>query len=254
MIEGRLNPNAGVCFRALQRGWEDAALKGFYAECFASLHRHESRNPLACFPEFIIADVDVPFLMPYPTISELDVYEINRTYAAKILQSMEGIGGEVDGKDLEGLPGYFLNAVPGFEVRSRTRTADTEYDGIVRNHGQKQDFRAELGFYLIVECKQWKKTIGVPEVSQFINKLLLQDCCTGILFSSRGISGERDNRYARLQVLKAHYRAGRVILVLDKSDFEEVAGGANLISVLRRKYEELRFDIPERSPPVSPCQ
>jgi len=66
------------------------------------------------------------------------------------------------------------------------------------------------------------------------------------LFSSQGITGEGDTRNAALQLLKAHYRAGKIILVLNEDDFNQVASGTNQIVMLRKKYEEVRFDIPHR--------
>jgi len=71
----------------------------------------------------------------------------------------------------ERLAGYFLSRIPGFDARRSFQSGDAQYDGFVRNTGPKYDFRADLGFYLLVECKDWKKPVGVPQVSQFINKL-----------------------------------------------------------------------------------
>lgn len=238
--QGNLNPNGGVYFRALQRGWAGEQLRAFYAACLAAF---DSDDPLCGFPEHILSKVEIRFAMPYAATSELDIYEINKVYARKILDLMKATSKKVTGKDLERLAWYFLSSIPGFEVRSDLRAEDTQYDGLVRNTGPKYDFRADLGFHLLVECKQWSEAVGVAEVSQFINKLVLQDCRGGVLFSSRGITGEGKMRDAELQVLKAHYRAGKVILVLNEEDFQRVSTGENLIFMLRQKYEEVRFDI-----------
>jgi hypothetical protein len=185
--------------------------------------------------------------MPYAAPAELDIYELNKAYANKLMELMKAPSARVTGKDLEKLASYFLGSIPGFEVRSDLRAEDTQYDGLVRNTGPKFDFRTDLGFHLLVECKQWSEAVGVAEVSQFINKLVLQDCRGGFLFSSRGITGEGKIRDAELQILKAHYRAGKVILVLNEHDFESVSAGKNLVLVLREKYEELRFDVESHS-------
>jgi hypothetical protein len=82
-----------------------------------------------------------------------------------------------------------------------------------------------------------------------VNKLLTQDCKAGILFSSQGITGEgtaaneEDVRYAALALLKAFQRAGRIVIVLSAKDFQAASQGANLIQLLQKSYEEVRFDI-----------
>jgi hypothetical protein len=190
--------------------------------------------------------VRLDFSIPYAAQSELDLYEVNRLYASQLLESTtrkRESGERVDGKELELLASYLLSCVPGFDVRSNVRTEGPQYDAIIRNRGPKSDYRADLGFYLLVECKDWNKPVSVGDVSQFIHKLVMQDCRGGILFSSSGITGEDENRYAKLEVLKAHYRAGRIVMVLNQDDFRLAATGDNLVSLLRDKYEQIRFDI-----------
>jgi hypothetical protein len=237
---GKIDSNGGVYYRALSHGWTSEDLNEFYENCSSAF---DTTDTLCAFPEQILSKVAVPFSMPYAAPAELDIYEINKAYSGKILDVMKAPSTKVTGKDLEKLAWYFLGSIPGFEVRSDLRAEDTQYDGLVRNTGPKYDFRADLGFHLLVECKQWSEAVGVAEVSQFINKLVLQDCGAGFLFSSRGITGEGKMRDAELQILKAHYRAGKVILVLNESDFRSVSAGKNLLLILREKYEELRFDI-----------
>jgi hypothetical protein len=189
-------------------------------------------------------------MLPYATPQEMDIYEINRPYAHRILKAMEQRRKQrrpIDGKDLEQLAGYLLGCIPGFEVERRVLASDVEYDGILRNRGPKFDFRFDLGFYLLLECKDWKKPVGSGDVASFINKLVLQDCRGGILFSRSGITGQRKRRDAELQILKANYRVGRVVLVLSESDFRAAAKGESLLAILRQKYEEIRFDIPKRT-------
>jgi hypothetical protein len=238
---GRLQPGSGVYIRGLQRGWDAGKLTAFYANCNEA---YDPDDPLCGFPEHVLSKVKAPFPTLYAANSELDIYEINRVYANEILARLNDFSGDKTGKALERLAEFFLGCIPGFEVRSGFKSEDAQYDGLVRNLGPKYDFRSDLGFYLLVECKDWKKPVGVPQVSQFINKLVLQDCRGGILFSSQGITGEGAARNAELQLLKAHYRAGKIILVLNEEDFRQVAGGENLILMLRRKYEDIRFDIP----------
>jgi hypothetical protein len=251
---GNVDPNAGVYWRAqTYQGWGDQELRPFYQEC---AQNHDPRDPLCSFPEHVLAHVRRRFSLPYSTPQELDRYEINRSYALQILKVIERKREQedtVDGKDLEMLAGYLLGCMPGFEVEPRVLSKGPEYDGIIRNRGPKFDFRSDLGSYVLLECKDWRKPVGTSEVASFINKLVLQDCRGGILFSRLGVTGEGKTRDAELQILKAYYRAGRVVLVLSEEDFQSAAKGENLLGILRQRYEEIRFDIPRRRAEATPA-
>ena len=189
---------------------------------------------------------------PYPSSVELDRYALNHSYAQTILEnitSAERGQGSVDGKDLEALAEYLLGCIPGFEVVMNITTGDSQVDALVRNRGPRYDFREDLGAYMVVECKDWSKPVSSREVGWFVNKLLTQECKAGILFSSEGITGDATKgggevRYAALTLLKAYQRAGTIVMVLNKTDFQKAASeGTNLIRVLQSVYEQVRFDI-----------
>jgi hypothetical protein len=245
--EGKVNPDGGIYFRAQwERGWPDQDIEHFYQDCSST---YQQGSHLRGFPEYILSKVEIPFFLPYPTIGELDIYQLNRIFADEILRVLERKsqdGQRIDGKDLELLAQYLLGCVPGFEVIANVASKGPEYDGIIRNRGPKHDFRADIGHYLLLECKDWGKPVGVSVVSQLIHKLVMQDCRGGILFSSSGLTGAGQSRDAELEVIKAHYRAGRIVMVLDRNDFTAAAQGQNLTTMLRNKYEEIRFDIPRR--------
>ncbi len=242
---GKINPDSGVYFRALwQRGWTEEELDRFFAAVF---RQYKADNPLCAFPEYFLHKIKVPFVLSYAMPSELDVFEVNRSFSLAIIQQMDQKrfrNRRIDGLDLEMLAAYLLGRIPGFEVRSNVISRGPQYDGVIRNKGAKFDFRSDLGLYLLLECKDWNKPIGVSAVSAFANKLVMQDVRCGILFSSGGITGAAEYRDARLEVLKANYRAGKIVLILDKNDFQEATRGRNLIAILQKKYEQLKFDLP----------
>ena len=242
--QGRLDPNSGFYFRARwHRGWADEDIERFYADCWAA---YDVGDELCDFPEHVLLKVEVPFPLPYATPPELNRYEVNRFYASRLLDVVKDKRNrklDIDGKDLERLAALLLGAIPGFEIKAAFASKDTQYDGLIRNIGPQYDYRSDLGTYVPIECKDWNHAVGVPEIAQFINKLVMQDCRSGILFSSQGVTGEGKNQFAELQLLKAHYRAGKVILVLNEHDFRQAGRGENLISMLRQKYEEIRFDL-----------
>jgi len=54
-----------------------------------------------------------------------------------------------------------------------------------------------LDTYIPIECKDWREPVGAPEVTQFISKLSLFKCNTGILLSKEGIKEETVNELKR---------------------------------------------------------
>jgi hypothetical protein len=54
---GTINPEGGVYFRAISRGWTNDDLNEFYKKCFASFN-HE--DPVCVFPEQLVSKVSVP--------------------------------------------------------------------------------------------------------------------------------------------------------------------------------------------------
>jgi len=65
----------------------------------------------------------------------------------------------------------------------------------------------------------------------------------GILFSKKGITGAGKSDYAEREQLKVFQDRGMVIIVIDESDLEKIAAGANFIAMLREKYELVRLDL-----------
>jgi hypothetical protein len=248
--QGHLDPKAGFYWRARWRGsLSDEEISRFYSHAFAE---YQKRETYCQFPEFILSKVGTQFPGPYPSTAELDIYRVNSTYAGVILSNIDAAQkakGKVDGKDLEGLAGYLLSCIPGFEVTLNIVTGDSQVDALIRNRGPRFDFRDDLGTYIVVECKDWSKAVGSKEVGWFVNKLLTQECRAGILFSSMGITGDAkarsdsDVRYAALTLLKAYQRAGKIVMVLDREYFNEAVNGNSLIRLLQNAYEEVRFDV-----------
>jgi restriction endonuclease len=244
---GKVNPNLGFYFRArwLER-LSDEEIQRFYADSFTE---YQNGGEYKFFPEFILPNVSQRLTPPYPSATELNIFAVNRTYASSILTNIAQRTQPVDGKALETLAGYLLGCIPGFDVTLNVVTGDSQVDALVRNRGPRYDFRDDLGTYFPVECKDWAKPVGSKEVGWFVNKLLTQECKAGILFSSRGITGESaavseaDVRYAALTLLKAYHRAGRIVIVLSEQDFQAASRGDNFIRLLQNAYEEVRFDI-----------
>ena len=113
--------------------------------------------------------------------------------------------------------------------------------------GFEVDFRSELGRYFVCECTDWDSPADFTLLAKFCRVLDSVKSRFGILFSKQGISGEGKNRDAGLEQLKVFQDRGMVIVVIDQSDLEQVANGANFISLLRTKYENVRLNLTRTS-------
>jgi hypothetical protein len=109
--------------------------------------------------------------------------------------------------------------------------------------GQDLDFRSELGRYFVCECKDTGEPEGVRTMAILCRVLDSVKSRFGILFSKHGISGEGKGQDAELEQIKIFQDRGTVIVVVDKTDLDQLAEGANFVSMLREKYEQVRLNL-----------
>jgi hypothetical protein len=232
--------HGGIYIRlAFEDGMADAEIAR-YAKTFFDLsqrHPDESR-----FPEWLLQEIDNDWMAECPTLAESFIYVPNIYYVRHLLHLIP----EPTGQVLERLAGYILSVIPGFRTYRRQLTPSSDYDIICGIEGLHIDFRAELGRYLVCECKDWAdRAVDFTAVAKFCRVLDSAKCKSGIIFSENGISGIRSNTLgdAALERVKVFQDRGTVILVLDRNDLEAVANGKNLIAMLRSKYEQVRLDL-----------
>lgn len=109
--------------------------------------------------------------------------------------------------------------------------------------GAEVDFRSELGRYFVCECKDWNEPADFSAMAKFCRVLDSTKSRFGVLFSRTGLSGAGRSSDAEREQLKVFQDRGMVIVVLDSEDFSRVARGANLIQMLRERYEAVRLDL-----------
>jgi len=125
----------------------------------------------------------------------------------------------------------------------RKRSASTDYDVVCGMEGVDLDFRSNLGRYFLCECKDWGSPANFSAFAKFCRVLDSAKCQFGILFSREGITGTARSTDAAREQLKVFQDRDMVVVVIDLSDLEQIAEGANLITILRAKYEEVRLDL-----------
>jgi len=191
------------------------------------------------FPERVLQELDQAWMIEFPTMNEASRYIVSTKYVEFLLTELGG----GDGKALEGLAHYVLGAMPGCRAKKRERIYSTDYDIVCTMEGPEIDFRSDLGRYFIVECKDWSAPADFSAFAKFCRVLDSTKCRFGIMCSSAGITGTGRNSDAEREQLKVFQDRGMVVIVLTLSDLNDISKEANLITLLRERYETVRLDL-----------
>lgn len=198
------------------------------------------------FPEYILQELDTNWLIELPTPNDSSIYVTNTLYIQHLIRQL----GEPSGKVLERLAEYLMSCIPGCRTRRRITGGSTDYDIICSMEGPALDFRADFGRYFICECKDWDTPANFTVFAKFARVLDSVKASFGVLFSSQGITGLARLEGARLDQMKVFQDRGMVIVVVSRADLDVLSQGANLVSMLRSKYEDVRLDL--RTPTDGP--
>lgn len=139
-----------------------------------------------------------------------------------------------------------LNSVKGFTVRYKRAKARAkpgilypkhDYDLIVHN---ESIVFPEFGNYILVECKNRNEPIGYPAIANFLHKVHSRKCKTGFILAMKNVVYGRFNP----TIKRTFDQDGIAIIVIDQKDLQEVVLGRLLLTtLLRKKYEEVRFGV-----------
>jgi hypothetical protein len=235
---GRIDAETtGVYFRMIWGGgmghWAFQQYAMLIWEIFQK-HSMEARSP-----EWILQELDHDWMTEYPSAQEAVVYTVTQPYVRWLLAQL----GSGTGQGLERLAHYLLSCMPGCRAHMRKRSPSTDYDVVCTADGAGLDFRSELGRYFICECKDWNNKADFTTMAKFCRVLDSAKCSFGILFSKNGISGKGEGTNAEREQIKVFQQRGMVVIVVSEADLKQVAEGANFLTMLRSKYEQVRLDL-----------
>jgi hypothetical protein len=219
-------------------GLPDSDLRSYAKRIFEI---YES-NPIdALFPEWFVQNLDQNWMTEFPSLKEAGLYIANRKYIQYLMNRL----GDKEGKNLELLAEYILSCMPGCRTIRRQRAKSTEYDIVCSIEGLNVDFRSEVGRYFVCECKDLENSVSITTMAKFCRVLDSTKSKFGILFATKGISGQGKTLYAEREQLKVYQDRGIIIVVIDLKDIKYTAEGGNFINLLRNKYEKMRLDLIE---------
>ncbi len=226
----------GVYFRLIAGGVTDGKMQEYARQVFKRAGEFPDE---ALFPEALLQSLDDDWLTTLPSQAEALIYRINPKYMEHLLSKLP----DKTGKTLEKLAKYLMSCMAGCRVRTRAKSKSTDYDVVCAMEGFDVDFRSELGRHFVCECKDWQTPADFTVIAKFCRVLDSIKSRFGVLFSSKGLTGQGRTTDAAREQLKLFQDRGIVIVVLDRDDLDGVVGGANLITVLRNKYETVRLDL-----------
>jgi hypothetical protein len=234
--------NSGFYIRAVwKHGMRHDLLERYVNKIWSLYTENEA---LGMYPEWIVQDLDQEWMTTYPTPLETAEFRITKNYVQHLLGTL----GDGKGLGLERLAHYLLSSTPGCRAYMRKRTHSTDLDVAGAFEGPVQDFRSDLGRYFLCECKDWNCPADITAFAKFSRILDSTKSRFGILFSKNGISGEGKTANAEREQLKLFQDRGIVIVVVNESDLKKVASGANFLTMLRTKYEQVRLDLKDAAP------
>lgn len=118
--------------------------------------------------------------------------------------------------------------------RRRCETGEIDLDFTVKRFEATLFY--EFSYLLIVECKNWAKKAGAPELRVFHSKMRDVDSNIGILFSKNGITKD-----AKGIIRNAWLQDKIVIITFDSKDLDQVINSSsNLYEVFNQKYLAVR--------------
>lgn len=218
-------------------GMSHGEVESICSNVFAIHHRRPDNGR---FPEWVLQELPENWKTVPPSPSEAARYVISRPYAKWLMQRVRE---DTTGRELETLAQYLMSSIPGCRTRRRALSYSTDYDLVCILEGAPDDFRRDLGRYILCECKDLNEAAGTPIMAKFAYVLLSAKCRFGVLFASNGITGTSRTTDARREQLKVYQDTGIVIVVLDLDELQQVVNGINLVTVLRDKYECIRLDL-----------
>lgn len=178
--------------------------------------------------------------------TDLEQYSILLDNFKKINESQDS-STELKGKSLEDLVEYIFKKSYIFDIDKNVRTSTNEIDLLVKLNKKGIDFNTSgyisIEKYLLCECKNYNKTVGVTWTGKFYSLLKTSNKNIGIIFSYHGIAGKKWGSSSGL-IRKIHLTSNGKCRILSfaLSDFELLRQGTSFARIIEQKIEELDND------------
>ena len=165
-------------------------------------------------------------------------HEISDAFSANMLferidRSLNTVDTYKKGVLWEDAAKYVLDHIEGWRVTGRrVRAGSQEIDLSVANISLDDELW-QLGSYILVECKNWKKHVDVPQIRNMAYISAMKGNKTASLFASNGIT-----RDARMEIERLA-GTGMYVIVVNSNDLKDLNIESDCKTVILNKYREL---------------
>ena len=133
----------------------------------------------------------------------------------------------------ENIAEYVLEHIPGWRVTGRrVRAGSQEIDLSIANISL-DDALWQLGSYVLVECKNWKRRVDIPQVRNIAYISAMKGNKTALLFAANGITDDASKEIIRLA------STGTYILVITAADMLNLNNNDDCRRMILKKFGEI---------------
>ena len=178
--------------------------------------------------------VYLPYIYNFLDLKNLDNRIFNKPeFNKKIENAILEIETFKKGVLWEEVADYFIECISGLEISAkRIKAGYQEIDCSVINVSLN-DYLWQLGAYILVECKNWNKKVGLPQIRNIAYISNMKGNKTAILFTTKGITQKAKEEIERL------VQMGTYILCIDKNELNVLKSNGDCLNLLLDKWEEL---------------
>lgn len=153
------------------------------------------------------------------------------------------------GKALEELMTFlyqrFIYATVAYDIRTKDNQIDHEVE--FPDFGMPSFIKNHVGFKLISECKNHKKSVSSQEVTILHSNLEIRNFKLGIISSyntfSKGRNSVWENAEGKRRKLALLSKYEQIIIGFNHQDFEKILCGANFYTMVKQKYQNIRDEL-----------
>ena len=136
---------------------------------------------------------------------------------------------------------YVYGLVPGITIthRNELNAFQTEEIDIALWNDSATDGFFFLPNIILVECKNWSKKVGSPELNWFDSKLRNRGLTFGIFVTTRGITGDAADLTAAHAIIAAALREGRQLILITTTEILALTDSLQLVHLIKQKLCDL---------------
>ena len=178
--------------------------------------------------------VHLPYLFDIVNLKKETTNFSHNTLLSRLEIALNTIDTYEKGVLWEDVAKYVLDNINGWKVTGRrVRVGSQEIDLSVVNISLNEELW-QLGSYILVECKNWKRHVDIPQIRNVAYISTMKGNKTALLFASNGITVDAKEEIERLAGV------GTFILVIEAKDLKNLKTANDCRSMVINKYYELQ--------------